>query len=183
LLLVSTFSDEFESSKLMSRAAAGRVRFAELSMQAVGHEISMNPRPAVQAGWAAARSSAMGRPGSSTASIKRSAEGVTTRRRVRPPASIALDQDHGQPPATGHGRWRVRDAPSARVASLASSAALPHPPADAAHPAQLRGLDPYASPYAGYPRTPPVPARPHLCSSVPLRGSGAARPRGCASRD
>jgi hypothetical protein len=26
--------------------------------------------------------------------------------RVRPPASIALDQDSGQPPAVGHGRWR-----------------------------------------------------------------------------
>ena len=33
----------------------------------------------------------------------------------------------GQPPAAGHGRWRVRDAPSARAASLASSAALPVP--------------------------------------------------------
>jgi hypothetical protein len=75
-----------------------------------------------------------------------------------------------------------RDAPSARAASLASSAALPHPPADVAHPAQLEGLDPYASPYASSLRAPvgypPVPACPHLSSSVPLRGGGAAAPGG-----
>ena len=34
------------------------------------------------------------------------------------------------PRRAGHGRWRVRDAPSARAASLASSAALPGPPDD-----------------------------------------------------
>jgi hypothetical protein len=34
-------------------------------------------------------------------------------------------------------------APSARAAPLASSAALPHPPGGAAHPARLWGLDPY----------------------------------------
>jgi hypothetical protein len=35
-----------------------------------------------------------------------------------------------------------RDAPSARAASLASSAALPHPPGRRPHPAQRQGLDP-----------------------------------------
>ena len=39
------------------------------------------------------------------------------------------------------------DAPSARAASLASSAALPHPPGDAAYPAQLQGGYPYVIPY------------------------------------
>ena len=51
------------------------------------------------------------------------------------------------PPAAGHGRWQGGDAPSARAASLASSAALPRLPGDGPHPAQLRGGDPYGNPY------------------------------------
>jgi hypothetical protein len=57
--------------------------------------------------------------------VRRPPKAATPSRRVRPPASIALDRDHGQPPTAGHGRWRGEDAPSARAASLASSAALP----------------------------------------------------------
>jgi hypothetical protein len=84
-------------------------------------------------------------------------------------------------PATVGGR--KRDAPSARAASLASSAALPRPPGDPAHSAQLQGLDPYASPYASryaspYARrwrTPGFGGRGYLGSSVPLRG--ASRPQ------
>ena len=57
--------------------------------------------------------------------IRRPPKAAPLSRRVRPPASIALDRDHGQPPAAGHGRWPGEDAPSARAASLASSAALP----------------------------------------------------------
>ena len=63
------------------------------------------------------------------------------------PASIALDRDPGQPPAAGHGRWREGDAPSARAASLASSAALLYAPDDAAYPARWRAGGPYVIPY------------------------------------
>ena len=43
----------------------------------------------------------------------------------------------------GHGRWRGGDAPSARAASLASSAALPARPG----PTVAKALDPYVIPY------------------------------------
>jgi hypothetical protein len=52
---------------------------------------------------------------------------------------FALDGLPGDPGGAGHGRWRVRDAPSARAASLASSAARPRPPSDPVHPALLLG--------------------------------------------
>jgi hypothetical protein len=89
-----------------------------------------------------------------------------------------------RPPATVGGG--VVDAPSARAASLASSAALPRPPGDAAHPAQLGGGDPYVNsyvipyviPYALGVRTPGFGGRECLSRSSPLRGSGAAAPGG-----
>src|SRR5215211_9196679 len=50
-------------------------------------------------GTDAPESSAMGRPARRLLD-RAAAEGGTRSRRVRPPASIALDRDHGQPPAT-----------------------------------------------------------------------------------
>jgi hypothetical protein len=50
-------------------------------------------------------------------------------------------------PSAGHGRWQGGDAPSARAASLASSAALPRPPDDGPYPARLGGGDPYVNGY------------------------------------
>ena len=81
-----------------------------------------------------------------------------------------------RPPATGRGGWW--DAPSARAASLASSAALPRPPDDAAHRARLRGRDPYVNlyvnpyviPYARGVRTLGFGGRGYLSSSGPPRG-------------
>ena len=103
------------------------------------------------------------------------------------------------PPATRRGRWS--DAPSARAASLASSAALPRPPGDPAHPVELGGGDPYVIPYvnpyvipyAREVRTPGFGGWGCLSSSEaprgasqprflrltgPPRGSGAAAPQG-----
>ena len=100
------------------------------------------------------------------------------------------------------------DAPSARAASLASSAALPRPPCDAAHPAQSRASpygNPYAVPYA-YPygnryargvRTPSPAGRRITGGHAPEGGQSAAKPAAdwppsgewsapaarCASRD
>ena len=78
----------------------------------------------VQVRHAAPESSAMGRPGSSAA------ETGGRRRRHHPavefgrlPRSRLTEIPTSRRPA-GHGRWRGRDAPSARAASLASSAAL-----------------------------------------------------------
>jgi hypothetical protein len=86
-----------------------------------------------------------------------------------------------RPPATRRG-WVV-DAPSARAASLASSAALPRPLGRRPHPAPLGGgnpyvngyVNPYVIPYALGVRTPGVGARGCLCSSDALRG--ASRPQ------
>ena len=83
------------------------------------------------------------------------------------------------PRLAGHGRWRVRDAPSARAASLASSAALLYAPGDAAYPARWRAggphvipyVNPYVIPYALGVRTPVFAGRAHRCWSVPLRGA------------
>jgi hypothetical protein len=52
----------------------------------------------------------------------------------RPPGATA---------AAGHGRWRVRDAPSARAASAGKLRALPVPP----RPLLAGRLDPYVIPY------------------------------------
>jgi hypothetical protein len=78
----------------------------------------------VQVRHAAPESSAMGRPGSSAA------ESSCRRRRHHPavefgrlPRSRLTGTPARRRPA-GHRGWRVRDAPSARAASLASSAAL-----------------------------------------------------------
>jgi len=86
----------------------------------------------VQLGRGARRSSANVRH-PAAAQVPRRSHSRLTARSATPPA--------------GHGRWWVVDAPSARAASLASSAALPHPPGDPAHPAQLGGLDSYVNPY------------------------------------
>jgi hypothetical protein len=102
------------------------------------------------------------------------------------------------PRRAGHGQWQGGDAPSARAASLASSAALPVP-APSVH--RGRGVDPYVIPYVNpyvipYAlgvRTPGFAGRAHQCWPVPLRGasqpqkprltgpprgSGAAAPQG-----
>jgi hypothetical protein len=113
---------------------------------------------------------------------------------------FVLDGPPGTPPA-GHGRWQGADAPSARAASLASSAALPHPPGGSVYPAQLGGGDPYGNPYVNaygipcaaggvplasvaegvYPAQCPFGGpvgRKNRGRLAPLRGSGAARPQG-----
>jgi hypothetical protein len=51
------------------------------------------------------------------------------------------------PRLAGHGRWRGRDAPSARAASLASSAALPVPALAALGRGGLTYVIPYVNPY------------------------------------
>jgi hypothetical protein len=123
-------------------------------------------------------------------------------RRVRPPASIALDRDLGRPPAAGHGRWQVRDAPSACAASLASSAALPVPArchgGQGRNPYVILYVNPYVIPYAQGWRTPGFAGRAHQYWSVPLRGASqpqkprltgppsgewSGRAEWCASRD
>ena len=84
-----------------------------------------------------------------------------------------LDGLPGPRPA-GHGRWRGGDAPSARAASLASSAALLYAPGDAAYPARWRAGDPYVIPYvnpyvipyAQEVRTPGFAGRAHQCRKV-----------------
>jgi hypothetical protein len=64
-----------------------------------------------------------------------------------PPTSIGLDQDYRRPAVKGKGR-------AFGACCFAGKLRNPtHPPGDPAHPAQLRGLDPYANPYAGHPRT------------------------------
>ena len=118
----------------------------------------------------------MGRPGSSAVGSGGRRQAAPPSRRVRPPASIALDRNHGQPLAGGHGRWQGEDAPSACAASLASSAALPHPPGRRPHPAKLGGWRPYDNPYVNPYVIPcaasgvPFPAWPHLSWSCPLGG-------------
>ena len=60
-----------------------------------------SPRgPVAQVGRAAARSSAMGRLGSLAAGSSRPPKAAPPSRRVRPPASIALDRGHGRTPAS-----------------------------------------------------------------------------------
>jgi hypothetical protein len=88
-------------------------------------------------------------------------------------------------------RWRMRDAPSARAALVASSAALlmhrvtPLPgPTSGRRPLRHPHVNPYVIPHALGVRTPGFAGRVHQCWSVPLRGaspprgSGAARPGG-----
>jgi hypothetical protein len=74
------------------------------------------------------------------------------------------------------------DAPSARAASLASSAALRHTPGlprsrDFDHPGIPPGQPPWHSPRPGW-RGLPIPAHRCCCWSGPPRGSGAAAPSG-----
>jgi hypothetical protein len=86
-------------------------------------------------------------------------------------------------PATRRGGWR--DAPSARAASLASSAALPRPgepgapgPLEAGDPYVNGYGNPYVIPYAQGVRTPAFGGQGHLSSSGPPRGaSQPQRPR------
>ena len=104
------------------------------------------------------------------------------------------------PRRAGHGRWQGGDAPSARAASLASSAALPLAPGNGPDPARLGGGDPYVNPYVNpyvipYALGVRTPHRPEAGSPVvrpprgasrpqnprptsPPRGSGADRPQG-----
>ena len=66
-----------------------------------------------------------------------------------PSASIALDRTPARrrpPSVAGEGR---AEGASCFAGKLRSPA---RPPGDGPHPARLRGLDPYASPYAGHPR-------------------------------
>jgi hypothetical protein len=65
-------------------------------------------------GTNAPESSAMGRPGSSAARIRRPPKAAPPSRRVRPRASIALNRAHGQPPAAGHGLAEVAVCPRHR---------------------------------------------------------------------
>jgi hypothetical protein len=81
------------------------------------------------------------------------------------------------PRLAGHGRWRDGDAPSARAASLASSAALlthratPLPgPTSGRRPYVIPHVNPYVIPYALGVRTPGFAGRAHQCWSVPRGG-------------
>jgi hypothetical protein len=77
-----------------------------------------------------------------------------------------------QPP--GHARWPGGDAPSARAASLASSAALPHPSDDSltrpSPGAATRTRVPTLVPTHAGGVPPASPARQHRSSSVPFGG-------------
>jgi hypothetical protein len=92
-------------------------------------------------------------------------------------------------PVTHRGRWW--DAPSARGASLASSAALPRPPdggltrpgSGAVTPYVNGCVNPYVIPYALGVRTPTCGGQGHLCSLVPLRGEWRGRAGGWGSID
>jgi len=94
----------------------------------------------------------------------------------------ARDGDRPGPRRAGHGRWRVRDAPSARAASLASSAALlTHRATRLTRPAGAPAAPRHSlrqplrhSLRVGV-RTPGFAGRAHQCWSVPLRG--ASQPR------
>jgi hypothetical protein len=111
---------------------------------------------------------------------------------------FVLDRLPGTRPAAGHGRWRVRDAPSARAASLASSAALPVParvppwprpstptlvgtlvptPATRVPPRRLAAGSPLVMPPRGASR----PQKPRPTS--PPQGEWSGRAARCASRD
>jgi hypothetical protein len=84
----------------------------------------------------------MGRPGSSAASSGGPPKATPPGRRVLPPASIAFDRDHGQPPATGHGPWRERDAP---FGACCFAGKLCSPAGESRVPLRL-GPRPYADP-------------------------------------
>ena len=85
----------------------------------------------------------------------------------------------------GHSGWRVRDAPSARAASLASSAALLTHPATPL-PSPTSGGDPYVIPHVNPYVIPYALGSVPLASLAerigagqsPLGGSGAATPQG-----
>jgi hypothetical protein len=125
----------------------------------------------VQLGRDARRSSTNVRHPATTQVQRRSHSRLTARPAPRPPATC---------------RGGVVDAPSARAASLASSAALPRRPGDPAHPPQLGGGDPYVNgyvnpyviPYALGVRTPGSGSQGCLSSTEALRGRGAAAPQG-----
>jgi hypothetical protein len=93
------------------------------------------------------------------------------RRSGHPQARLALDWDHVAPATVG---GRVGDAPSARAASLASSAALsflPWPPlARRLDPYVIPYVNPYVIPYALGVRTPGLGGRAHLSSQSPSGG-------------
>jgi hypothetical protein len=86
------------------------------------------------------------------------------------------------PRLAGHGRWRGWDAPSARAASLASSAALPvqrrTAVVKAAHPYVIPYVNPYVIPYAQGVRTPGFAGRVHRCWSAPFGGPVSRKNRG-----
>ena len=87
------------------------------------------------------------------------------------------------PRRAGHGRWRGGDAPSARAASLASSAALPAHRA-AASPGPTPGRRPYGNPYGIPCATDGVPHPSRVAASalvMPPRGewSGHAARAAC----
>jgi hypothetical protein len=107
-------------------------------------------RPAVLAGRAARRS---------RANVRHPAAAHAPRR-----AHSSLTAWLG-PCRAGHGPWRGGDAPSARAASLASSAALPV----RSGAAVAEAVDPYASGYASPLRWPPAhpPHRPEVGSPHP----------------
>jgi hypothetical protein len=114
--------------------------------------------------------------------IRRPPKATPSSRRVRPHASIALDRDPGQPPATrprtvaGWGR-------AFGACCFAGKLRSPAPPLGRQpHPAQPGGGDPYASPYAspyaGRWRTPSIPRSPASLQLSSLRGSGASARQG-----
>jgi hypothetical protein len=104
-----------------------------------------------------------------------------------PLALTTPDWDCRRPPGAGHGRWREGDAPSARAASLASSAALPVPArpcaavVEAVDPYASAFASPYASPYAGHRRT-PSPRGGRITAGHAPSGEWSGRAGWCASR-
>ena len=92
---------------------------------------------------------------------------------------FTLDGLPGTTARAGHRRWQGGDAPSARAASLASSAALP---VLAHSPRWPRRSTPYAGPYAGHPRTSP-PAWSAVAAGDAPSGEWSGQAARCASRD
>jgi hypothetical protein len=124
-------------------------------------------------------------------SIRSPPKAAPPSRRVRPPASIALDRDRGQSSAVSHSEWPGQDAPfgascfAGKLRSPALCTGRRGLPARwrAGGPYDIPYVNPYVIPYALGVRTPGFAGRAHRRWSVPLRGAWSGQAEWCASRD
>jgi hypothetical protein len=114
--------------------------------------------------------------------IRRPPKAAPPSRRVRPPASIALDRNHGRPPAAGC-RSRSVAGGGTRLRRVLLRWQAPQPcrsgprgtVAEAVDPYASGYASPYASPYAGHPRTPSLLGGRIPAGQTPSWGQSAAK--------